>query len=181
MRSLLLQISYGMNSKYNMKNRITASNKRKNKDLYTFFLACEFKPHSSLFSVLDPFAYDIKPAFIHGSLGIISYDPPSYSIVDANDDSQPLVGYLITITEPDTLALLDKIKTFNGDNSFNMHYRNIVTAYTDVNEKHDAWCYILSDYVLESFEQIEQIEFGIHDNDKMLISFLEEKLGKSFD
>ena len=134
-----------------MKNRITKGKPKKNKpeDLRTFFLACEFKPHSTLFSVIDPFAYDIKPAFIHGSLGILAYNPECYAVVDTNEESQPLMGYILTITEPDTLGLLDKIKGFNGDESFNTHFRRIITAYTDVDVKQDAWCYVLSDVVLD--------------------------------
>lgn len=160
-----------------MKNRITDGNKRKRKDLRTFFLACEFKPRSSLFSVLDPFAYDIKPAFIYGSLGILAYDPEAYAVVDTNRSSQPLMGYIVTITHPDTLSLLDKIKGFNGYESFNTHYRKIVKAYTDIDEKKEAWCYVLSDYVLESFQQLEQVEFGIWGEDEILVDFL-EKIGE---
>ena len=89
------------------------------------------------------------------------------------------MGYILTITESDTLRLLDKIKGFNGDESFNTHFRRIITAYTDVDVKQDAWCYVLSDVVLESFEQIEQVEFGLWDEkDEKQINLL-EKIGES--
>lgn len=70
--------------------------KRKSKnlaDLRTFFLACEFKPSgaNSLWSTFEPFAYDIKPAFIYGTLGMIGYNPDSYAILDVYDEGSPLL------------------------------------------------------------------------------------------
>lgn len=148
------------------------------KDLRTFFLACEFKPYSELWSILDPFAYDVKPAYIHGSLGIIGYNPESYSIIDLNDQGQPLLGYICTITEPTTVLLLDKIKGYAGEEGFNMHIKKLVRAYTSPEETENAWAYILSEPVLEKFEAMEQVEFGIWDEDEKQIELLEE-IGES--
>lgn len=152
-----------------MKNNRIKQHKKKKKDnldeLYTFFLACEFKPGSDLWSVLDPFAYDVKPAFIYGSLGILNYNPETYAIMDVNDQGSPLVGYIFTITHEDTRLLLDKIKGYNGQEAFNTHFKTLVHAYTDVNEVTSAWAYILSDYVLETYESIEQVDMGIWDGD----------------
>jgi hypothetical protein len=159
-----------------MKNRIKKHKKNKENldDLRTFFLACEFKPGSDLWSVLDPFAYDIKPAFIHGSLGILSYDPMTYAVIDIEEHSTPLLGYIMTITHPETILLLDKIKGVYGKESFNMHSKRLVHAFTDVNEVHNAWCYVLNEYVLEMYEQLQMIELGIHDQDEELIELLEK-------
>src|SRR5579859_1277380 len=158
-----------------MKNRSHKKKKRQSpEELKTFFLACEFKPFGDLWSILDPFAYDVKPAFIYGSLGIINYNPESYSIIDINDQSQPLMGYICTITEPTTGLLLDKIKGFNGYGSFNMHVKKIVPAYTDLETVVDAWAYCLSERVLDEFQQIEQISFGIWSDDEKQIELLEE-------
>lgn len=149
-------------------------------ELRTFFLACEFKPNTRLFSVLDPFVYDIKPAYIHGSLGVIAYNPNAYAIVDADEKSQPLLGYIMTITEPDTVELLNKIKGYNGPSGFNMHQRKLVHAYTDVKVVENAWAFVLSDATLDAYEQIEQIEFGLWDEqDEAQITFL-EKIGEAF-
>ncbi len=153
--------------------------KKKNlKDLKTFFLACEFKPGSELWSVLDGFAYDVKPAFVYGSLGVVGYKPESYSIIDLNEKSQPLLGYICTITEPTTAMLLDKIKGCLGDGAFSTHDRKLVHAYTDLETVVDAWAYVISDLVLESYESIEQVEFGIWDHDEKQINLL-EKIGES--
>jgi len=164
-----------------MKNRISKSKGKKEnlQDLRTFFLACEFKPNSELFSVLDPFAYDIKPAFIHGSLGVISYEPPSYAIIDTEENSPPVFGHILTITHPESVLLLDKIKGAYGPNAYNTHQRRLVHAYTDLNVVHNAWCYVLSEYVLEAYELIEQIELGLWDeDDEDLVQFLERIEGE---
>lgn len=163
-----------------MKNRIPEDAKKKPEDkLRTFFLACEFKPNARLFSVLDPFAYDIKPAFIHGSLGMLSYKPNSYAIIDTDENSSILLGYLVTITEPDTVLLLDKIKGAYGEEAYNTHERKVVQAFTDVDKVQPAWAYVLSEFVLEGYEQIEQVEFGLWDEDDMKqVDFL-EKIGDS--
>ena len=137
-----------------MKNRSKKKKKQNLKDLRTFFLACEFKPYSELWSVLDGFAYDVKPAFIHGSLGVLGYDPESYAIIDINEEAQPLLGYICTITEPTTLLLLDKVKGFNGKGAFNTHNKRLVHAYTDVEEVTNAWAYVLSDLVLDQHNAI---------------------------
>jgi gamma-glutamylcyclotransferase (GGCT)/AIG2-like uncharacterized protein YtfP len=167
-----------------MKHRISKA--RENPDeLRTFFLACEFKPNTPMFSVLDPFAYDIKPAFIYGSLGVISYTgnerhPECYSVIDADEGSSPLLGYIVTITEPDTVNLLDKIKGVYGEDAFNTHQKRTVKAYTDIKVSHNAWCYVLSESVLEQYEQIEQVEFGLWDEeDDDQVNFL-EKIGDAF-
>jgi len=163
-----------------MKNRISKYlNKGKNTELSRFFLSCEFKPHSNLWSAFDPFAYDIKPAFIHGSLGIISYEPMTYSIIDINEESPLMLGYVFTITHSETILLLDKVKGFNGPQAFNTHLRRPVKVSTDVNVSEDAWCYVLSDQVLEHYEQLEQVEFGMWDQeDKQLVALL-EKIGEA--
>lgn len=142
----------------------------------TFFLPCECKPGTALFSVLDPFAYDIKPAYIHGTLGIMNYKPISYAIIDLYPDADPLMGYVCTITHKDTVTLLDKIKGYNGPDAFNFHVRVMADVYTDVNDKSTAWCYVLSDHVLDSYESIEQVEFGMWADDKKQEELL-EKLG----
>ncbi len=162
-----------------MKKRKGKRSTKNIEELRTFFLACEFKPNTRLFSVLDPFAYDIKPAYIHGSLGVIAYNPSTYAIVDADEKSQPLIGYILTITEPDTVLLLNKLKGYNGPSGFNFHQRKLVHAYTDVNVVENAWAFILSDAALDAYEQIEQVEFGLWDEqDEHQISFL-EKIGES--
>jgi len=142
-------------------------------DIRTFFLACEFKPGAAFWTVLDPFAYDIRPAFVHGSLGILAYEPASYSIVETGDACQPLLGYVMTITHPETIMLLDRSKGFLGDNCFNTHIRKLVHAYTDVNKVMNAWCYILSSNVLNAYQQIETVEFGMWDNDAKQVNLLE--------
>ena len=158
-------------------SRGKSSKQEKLEDIRTFFLACEFKPNSDLFSVLDPFAYDIKPAFINGTLGVVSYDPKSYAIVDADEKSQPLLGYIMTITHPDTILLLDKIKGYNGTSGFNYHDKKLVHAHTDVKVVQNAWIYILSETVLNSYQQLQQIEFGVWGEDEILLDFL-EKIGE---
>jgi hypothetical protein len=159
------------------KSQGKSSKREKVDDIRSFFLACEFKPNSDLFSVLDPFAYDIKPAFIHGSLGIVAYEPEAYAIVDADEKSPPLMGYIMTITHPDTILLLDKIKGVNGPTGFNYHTKKLVHVYTDIDVVQNAWIYILSESALDAYEQIEQVEFGLWDEeDEQQISFL-EKMG----
>lgn len=149
-----------------MKNRFEQpdSEPAKNLDeLRTFFLACEFKPNTRLFSVLAPFAYDIRPAFVYGTLGILSYEPMSFGIISLDDQTGPLLGYVFTITEEDSLLLLDKIKGFYGDGSFNTHVRKLVHAYTDVNKVENAWAYVISEAVIEAYESIESVEMGMWD------------------
>jgi hypothetical protein len=143
-------------------------------DINRFFLACEFKPYSSLWSVLDPFAYDIKPAFIHGKLGIISYKPDSYAILETGLPNEPLLGYVMTITHSETILLLDKIKGYNGPKAYNAHLRQLVHAYTDVNKVVTAWGYVLGNSVLSYYSQIQQIEFGLWAEDKKQIDLLDK-------
>ncbi len=139
-----------------------------------FFLACEFKPGGSFWSVIEPFAYDIKPAFMYGSLGVMSYDPESYSVVEANDDSQPLMGYLMTITNPETISLLDRAKCYLGPEAFNFHVRKLVHVYTDLKKTTNAWCYIISNAVLGTYQQVETVEFGMWDDDEKQVKLLEQ-------
>lgn len=164
-----------------MKNRISKhfkggqGPKRENvDDIRTFFLACEFKPGAEFWSVIEPFAYNIKPAFIYGNLGVVAYEPASYSIVEASDECQPLLGYVMTITHPETIMLMDRIKGYLGENSFNTHIRKLVHAYTDVNKVQNAWCYMLSGNVLNAYQQIEAIEFGMWDDDEKQVDLLEK-------
>lgn len=166
-----------------MKNRISkylkasGGPKRENVDeIRTFFLACEFKPGGVFWNILEPFAYDIKPAFIYGTLGIMSYEPDSYAVVEANDDCQPLMGFICTITEPDTISLLDRAKYFLGDGAFNMHVRKLVHAYTDLRKVTNAWTYLLSVHVLNTYSTIETVEFGIWDNDERQMKLLDRIL-----
>lgn len=161
-----------------MKNRLgkTCFGKPENiKEINRFFLACEFKPNSDLWSVLDPFSYDTVPAFIHGKLGVINYNPPSYAIVEIGETDEPLLGYLTTITHPQTILLLDKIKGYNGSNGFNTHIRHLTHVYTDKNKIITAWVYTLSKSVISAYQQIEQIEFGMwQENDKNQMALLDK-------
>lgn len=160
-----------------MKNRLRREyfgKPEKLANINRFFLACEFKPYSSLWSVLDPFAYNIKPAFMHGRLGVLSYSPDSYAIIDAKTNEEPLLGYLLTISHPDTILLLDKIKGYNGPDAYNTHVRQLVHVYTDVNKVVNAWCYVLSKPVLEAYAQIQQIEFGLWSEDERQIALLDK-------
>ena len=163
-----------------MNNRISKylkqSKKENVEEIRSFFLACEFKPGASFWGVLDPFAYDIKPAFIYGSLGIMAYEPASYSIVEASENCQPLMGYLMTITNEETIMLMDRMKGFLGPKSFNMHIRKLVQAYTDVNKVVNAWCYLLSSNVLNAYQSIETIEFGMWDENEKQMELLERIL-----
>ena len=66
-----------------MKNRISKyvkGNKGEKRedvnDIRTFFLACEFKPSAEFWNIIEPFAYNIKPAFIHGNLEAAQVDLP---------------------------------------------------------------------------------------------------------
>lgn len=165
-----------------MKNRISKyvkggkGQKREDvNDIRTFFLACEFKPNAEFWSVLEPFAYNIKPAFIHGNLGIIAYEPAAYSVVEASDECQPLLGYIMTITHTETIMLLDRMKGYMGESSFNTHIRRLVHAYTDVDKVQNAWCYMLSSNVINAYQQIEVVEFGMwDDNDENQVNLLEK-------
>ncbi len=143
-------------------------------DIRRFFLACEFKPNSKLWYVMEQYAYDVVPAFTHGKLGVISYDPAAYAILTLDDQDEPLMGYLITITNPDGIFLLDKLKGFNGKNAFNNHYRTLGHVFTDANKVTNAWCYVISPHVLTVYQQIEQIEWGMWEQDDKQIQLLEK-------
>lgn len=138
----------------------------------TYFLACECKPGTSLFSVIDPFAYDVQPAYINGTLGIIHYSPLSYAIIDVYPEAEVLLGYILTVTHPDTILLLDKIKGFNGKGGFNFHTKTLAKVHTSPDDVIDAWIYILSDKVLECYESLEQVEYGLWDSDDEKLSAL---------
>ena len=160
-----------------IKNNKFWKNDQSPREINRYFLACEFKPNSSLWGAIEPFAYDVAPAYIHGQLGIVSYSPPSYSIVCADKQDEPLIGYIMTITNPDGVLLLDKIKGFWGEESFNCHVRVLQNVYTDTTEVSTAWCYMLSQYVINAYQQIEQVQFGLWaDNDQQQIGLL-EKIG----
>lgn len=142
-----------------MNNRISKFFKKPElSDVKQFFLACEFKPNSKLWSILEPTAYDVTPAYIHGKLGVLSYDPAFYAILSIEEQDEPLMGYLLTISNPDGILLLDKLKGFNGKESFNTHYRILSKVYTDPKKSCVAWCYVISPHVLSIYQQIEQIE-----------------------
>lgn len=109
----------------------------------SFFLACEYKPGGEFWSIIEPFAYDIQPAFVYGSLGVLGYEPETYSIVETGEEGgQPLMGYLMTITHPETIEFLDRAKYFLGEDAFNMHVRTLTTVFTDIKSSTEAWCYV---------------------------------------
>lgn len=132
-------------------------------DIRQFFLACEFKPYSQLWYLLEPVAYDIFPAYTYGKLGVLSYKPATYAVLNLDEKDEPLVGYLMTITNPDGIYLLDKLKGFNGKNAYNTHFRTMSHVFTDSKKSINAWCYVISPYVLNVYQQIEQISFGVWD------------------
>jgi hypothetical protein len=143
-------------------------------DIRRFFLACEYKPNSKLWYVLDAFAYDVVPAFTHGKLGVLNYDPAAYAILTLDDQDEPLMGYLMTITNPDGIYLLDKLKGFNGKSGFNTHYRTLSHVFTDTNKVTTAWCYVVSPHVLNVYQQIEQVEWGMWEQDEKQVKLLEK-------
>lgn len=154
------------------KRNITKGEKLKN--IHCYFLACEFKPYSVLWSVLDPFAYDIEPAYIWGKLGVIGYEPESYSIVTASGNEEPLMGYVFTITHPETALLLDKIKGYHGKDALNFHNKQLTHAYVDGGKVVNAWCYVTSDYVLEAYKEIEEVTYGMWSEDENQLELLEK-------
>lgn len=143
-------------------------------EVRTFFLACEYKPGGTYWNMLEPFAYDIKPAFLYGTLGILSYNPECYSVVEVSDDCEPLMGYICTITHIDTISFLDRTKFYLGEDAFNMHVRKLIKAYTDIKKTTDAWCYLLSMQVLNSYQSLETVEFGLWDDDEKQAHLLEK-------
>jgi hypothetical protein len=143
-------------------------------DIRRFFLACEFKPYSKLWSVLEPVAYDVVPAFTHGKLGVLAYDPATYAVLGLDDQDEPLMGYLMTITNPDGILLLDKLKGFYGKDSFNTHVRTLGHVFTEPGKVTTAWCYVLSPTVLNMYQQIEWIEWGMWEQDKHQLELLEK-------
>lgn len=142
-------------------------------DIRRFFLACEFKPNSKLWYVMEPYAYDVVPAFTHGKLGVLNYNPAAYAILNLDEKDEPLMGYLMTITNPDGIFLLDKIKGFNGKNAFNTHFRTNTTVFTDTKKTTNAWSYVISPYVLNVYSQIEQVEWGMWEQDVEQVKLLE--------
>jgi subtilase family serine protease len=159
-----------------MKNRLRrylSGKPEKVTDINRFFLACEFKPLTPMWSVIDPFAYDVKPAYLYGKLGVISYNPASYSIVETCE-GEPLLGYVLTITNPETILLLDKVKGYNGPDAFNMHIRKLCHVYTAPNKVITAWAYILSKPVMDAYQMIQQVEFGLWQEDDAQIDLLDK-------
>lgn len=163
-----------------MNNRIARymKNKENNiEEIRRFFLACEYKPNGDFWNIIEPFAYDIKPAYIYGNLGVMSYEPESYSIVEMNKDCDPLMGYVMTITNPDTIQFLDRAKYFLGENAFNMHIRNLARAYVDTDTFIEAWAYMLSTNVITAYQKVQTVEYGIWDDrDEEQVSLLAKVL-----
>jgi hypothetical protein len=152
-----------------------SSGEKQIRKINRFFLACELKPGTRLFKTeLSDFSYDIKPAFIFGKLGVISYTPNSYSLIKVSG-KDIVVGYMLTITNPDAILLLDKLKSFYGRGSFNYHVRKLVHAYTDPATVETAWAYILSEQTMRYFESIEGVpNSGFWDyTDEPLFNFLD--------
>lgn len=139
----------------------------------SFFLPCECKPGGPGFHAIDPFAYDIVPARINGTLGILHYDPPVYGIATISD-GDPILGFLVTITHKETVALLDRMKGAFGPDGFNFHTR-VMTEAKDANgQPVKCWAYVVTDRVLAAYESIEQVPNGIWDEDKRLETLLEK-------
>lgn len=143
-------------------------------DVRQFFLACEYKPGGEFWNLIEPFTYDIKPAYMYGSLGVMSYEPESYSVVEVNEKAQPLMGYLLTITHPETIDFLDRAKYYLGEDAFSFHIRRLVKVYTGPKEVTNAWCYVVSNPVLAAYQQVETVEFGMWDDDEKQIKLLEQ-------
>lgn len=148
-------------------------------EIRRFFLSCEYKPGGEFWNIIEPFAYDIKPAYIFGTLGIVSYQPESYAIVEVGKDCDPLMGYVMTITNPDTIQFMDRAKYFLGENAFNMHVRSLTRAYIDTDNYIDTWIYMLSQNVLTAYQKMETVEFGIWDDQDEGQAHLLEKVLKA--
>lgn len=139
-----------------------------------FFLACELRSNAKkkdFWNIIEPFAYDIEPAYVKGLFGRIAYDPDCYAIV-AFEGNNFVIGYSMTITNADTISLMDKMKGFNGEFNFSLNHRVQTTIYNETSS-FDGWCYILSDESLNSYRQIEQIQYGLWDDDAVLFDFLD--------
>lgn len=145
----------------------------------SFFLACEFKPGGAHWGVVEPFAYDLRPAFMYGSLGILGYDPMSYAVVEEGKGCQPLMGYLMTITCPDMVQLLDRLKGIMGEGGFSLHARRQIEAFADVGKPQPAWCYMISGPVLNAYQSIETVEFGMTTKDERQTRLLNKILGRA--
>lgn len=160
-----------------MKNRIF-EDKTEFSGIKSLFICDEFQPGAPYWNIISPFAYDIKPSYILGTLGKL-FDN-SYSILELSDDPDCLIfGYTMTITEPLTIQLLDKLKCFQGFNALSFHYKMVVKTYTENSKKSKkAFCYILSPDCLDSFESIKSIERGIwRTDDKVLTDFANKVVG----
>lgn len=145
----------------------SASFGKGNNNLNKFFLACDCKPGTNFFKLIDGFTYDIIPARIPGTLGVINYEPDIYSITTI-EGTEWIYGYIMTITHEDTIELLDRVKGFYGNESLNYHTRVSVKAETEEGNEYDSWAYLLYHGVLASFESIEQVQDGIWDGDQKL-------------
>lgn len=143
----------------------------------SFFLACDFSPGGQCWSVVEGFAYDIMPAYILGNLGILSYEPNYYSIIDEGELYDPLMGYLMTITCKEMVSLLDKAKGFLGEGAFNWHERKLVKAHTEVGKPQEAWAYMLAPDVFRSYQSMETVEYGMLKEDEKKHELLQELLG----
>jgi len=157
-----------------MSNEEHIENKKRKKSDTRFFLACEFRPGGQFWNIIEPFAYEIKPCYTSGLLGILSYGLQSYSLVDLSKVNSPLFGYVMTITHPDTIMLLDTIKRCYGLDFHNTHDRVKIVVNHKNKKKERAWAYLLSAYVLNIHQQIEIVENGIYDGRKELIDWSHE-------
>jgi len=89
------------------------------------------------------------------------------------------MAYLMTITCPDMVSLLDRAKGHLGDSGYNCHLRRLVDAHTGDDAPTKAWCYILSGQILNAYQSIETVEFGMNTKDLKLDGLLQKILGKA--
>jgi hypothetical protein len=149
-------------------------NKKRKKSDNRFFLACEYRPGGQFWNIIEPFAYEIKPCYTPGLLGIISYGLQSYSLVDISKVNAPVFGYIMTITHPDTIMFLDNVKRCFGFEFHSSHERVQIIAHHKNKKKEKAWTYMLSAHILNLHQQIEIIEDGIYDDRQELIDWAKE-------
>ncbi len=160
------------------------SKKKKTKkvsEITRYFLADEFKPSgaNSLWSaVLEPGAYDVKIGYIHGSLGIISYNPKSYAILEIDEEMPPVMGYSFCCTEKNSLDILFKIKGWLGWDAFSFHNKRLVRVYTDESGDNyeDCFCFQLNSKIIEFYASIERVNMMWDEKDEKQIELL-QKIG----
>jgi gamma-glutamylcyclotransferase (GGCT)/AIG2-like uncharacterized protein YtfP len=104
----------------------------------------------------------------------MGYDPATYSILSLDESDEPLIGYLMTISNPDGILLLDKIKGFNGKGSYNTHVRSLAHVFTTPDKVLTAWCYTLNPQILATFNQVEWIEWGLWEQDEKQLALLDK-------